>query len=607
MRRQAKLAIGATNDPLEQEADRVADRVLAASPAGSIRGTPARVQRVTGQSSATAEPAPASVGRVIASPGAALEPALRHDMEERFGYDFSRVRVHSDHAAGQSARQVSAHAYTVDQHIVFGAGRFAPQTHDGRRLLAHELTHVVQQTGGIVRRAPDANAQKEFDEKAKKIAEHPAYVKQTAATRQIVTEILAIIRQRGDAIARIDMLKTLFDTPEGNPKDHSDATEIEIGNATTKNEKRLEKEKKAGREHKDDEEAISNDKARKFSPAKGRDGSIYQIDARDVTNIALIVQVFLTQKTKTKENTAAIANIVKLQDAIEKRIATWGYSLDLIFVDKGGPKVFTINVDTGKWADAGNIAGGDATFAHELHHLLGLEEDRYDYTHHAKNRAMPIPTRLYWFRQEFKKAIDNNPESIMNTDEKSPLDDDVCMVAGKRTTADIDACVKQRFDARNKIVLPAIIQASGWAKKASLRVASDAFLTTGFGPANITERMFERKFPIDRARTLLAAVDKELAMLNPANLRLVSALVPGCEDDAAITAGKRLPLELCPEFFRVTPVKQSRAMLRGALRLYGAGGAGNDMDCPTESCTAPCGGKDSAGQWARFTQCFAEL
>lgn len=68
-------------------------------------------------------------------------------MESRFGRDFSHVRVHASAAAEQSAMHVNAHAYTVGSHIVFARGRFAPHTHDGRRLLAHELTHVVQQTG----------------------------------------------------------------------------------------------------------------------------------------------------------------------------------------------------------------------------------------------------------------------------------------------------------------------------------------------------------------------------------------------------------------------------------------------------------------------------
>ena len=89
---------------------------------------------------------PASVDHVLASSGSPLEPALRQDMERRFGHDFSRVRVHSGAAAEQSAQDVNANAYTVGQNIVFGAGRFAPETHEGRRLIAHELAHTIQQS-----------------------------------------------------------------------------------------------------------------------------------------------------------------------------------------------------------------------------------------------------------------------------------------------------------------------------------------------------------------------------------------------------------------------------------------------------------------------------
>ena len=92
----------------------------------------------------------ASVERVLASAGRPLDLALRDEMEQRFGHDFSQVRVHSDQAADQSAREVDAHAYTVGQDIVFAASQFAPGTLDGRRLIAHELAHVVQQRAGRV-------------------------------------------------------------------------------------------------------------------------------------------------------------------------------------------------------------------------------------------------------------------------------------------------------------------------------------------------------------------------------------------------------------------------------------------------------------------------
>lgn len=73
---------------------------------------------------------------------------MRTFMEPRFGRDFSRVRVHTDAKAAESAREVHARAYTVGRDVVFGAGRYEPATTDGRRLIAHELTHVLQQSFG---------------------------------------------------------------------------------------------------------------------------------------------------------------------------------------------------------------------------------------------------------------------------------------------------------------------------------------------------------------------------------------------------------------------------------------------------------------------------
>jgi GH24 family phage-related lysozyme (muramidase) len=90
--------------------------------------------------------APAIVGEVLGSPGQVLDPATRGSMERRFGHDFSRVRIHADAKAGTSARAVGAEAFAVGQHIVFAGDRYAPATPSGAALLAHELTHVLQQS-----------------------------------------------------------------------------------------------------------------------------------------------------------------------------------------------------------------------------------------------------------------------------------------------------------------------------------------------------------------------------------------------------------------------------------------------------------------------------
>lgn len=83
---------------------------------------------------------------VLRTPGRPLDAPARSFMEARFGHDFKHVRVHTDERAADSAHALMARAYTVGSDIVFAAGQYAPQSERGTRLLAHELTHVVQQT-----------------------------------------------------------------------------------------------------------------------------------------------------------------------------------------------------------------------------------------------------------------------------------------------------------------------------------------------------------------------------------------------------------------------------------------------------------------------------
>jgi len=85
------------------------------------------------------------VDQALRGPGSPLDHGTRAFMEQRFGHDFGHVRIHSDAQAQRSARAIDAHAYASGSNIVFGAGRYAPGSHEGRKLLAHELTHVVQQ------------------------------------------------------------------------------------------------------------------------------------------------------------------------------------------------------------------------------------------------------------------------------------------------------------------------------------------------------------------------------------------------------------------------------------------------------------------------------
>jgi Domain of unknown function (DUF4157) len=162
---QARLIVGPSNDPLEQEADRAASQVMR-MPDPAVALTPApRTLRLKcaceeerkrqlqtksegSPSAAAGGEAPPIVQEVLQSAGQPLDGKTRSFMEARFGHDFSRVRVHTDARASESARAVNALAYTVGDRIAFRTGHYAPQSSDGRKLLAHELAHVAQQSRG---------------------------------------------------------------------------------------------------------------------------------------------------------------------------------------------------------------------------------------------------------------------------------------------------------------------------------------------------------------------------------------------------------------------------------------------------------------------------
>jgi outer membrane protein OmpA-like peptidoglycan-associated protein len=192
---QAKLTVNQPGDVYEQEADRVADAVMrmpdgrdaqmhgitAHAPGGvqrvcseceqELRRSPLPIQRKCSKCQADIEPgpdmnlqakqtpgstpdiAPATAAQIgaLRGGGQSLPAPERTFFESRFGYDFSSVRVHADDQASQAASQVQALAFTTGRDIVFGAGQYRPGDPAGRRLMAHELTHVVQQSGTLGR------------------------------------------------------------------------------------------------------------------------------------------------------------------------------------------------------------------------------------------------------------------------------------------------------------------------------------------------------------------------------------------------------------------------------------------------------------------------
>jgi hypothetical protein len=167
------LRVNSSGDTYEREADRVADQVVSghghkASWSLSKISMNASLQRECAcggqcddckkkkeqtlqrkaQTGVSPTTAPVAVHNVLRGSGRPLDQNTRGFMESRFGHDFGRVRIFNDEAAATSARAVAANAYTVGDKIVFNSGRYAPESQSGRRLLAHELAHVVQQEGG---------------------------------------------------------------------------------------------------------------------------------------------------------------------------------------------------------------------------------------------------------------------------------------------------------------------------------------------------------------------------------------------------------------------------------------------------------------------------
>ena len=187
---QAKLTVSTPIDKYEQEADQVADAVMAGNtlPVGQISQGVQRklyrvelrpedmvdsmppvkgalgvefpeatsteeVQRSASNETATVSPHfEQSLRQSTHSGGEALPSSTRSFMESRFGWNFSSVRVHSDARANTLARDVNARAFTLDNRVFFAKSQYQPDTQEGQHLLAHELTHVVQQSEGRLSR-----------------------------------------------------------------------------------------------------------------------------------------------------------------------------------------------------------------------------------------------------------------------------------------------------------------------------------------------------------------------------------------------------------------------------------------------------------------------
>jgi hypothetical protein len=155
---QAKLRVSQTGDPQEREADRIAEQVMKGPSSSAAAQDPARqlVDRVLAKASRVITGGGVSEAQVkgLKGDGEPLKPKDRQFFENRFGADFSHVKIHTNRKAAGLAESINARAFTYGNHIAFDKGEFQPGTTEGKKLIAHELTHVVQQ-GKATKKAID--------------------------------------------------------------------------------------------------------------------------------------------------------------------------------------------------------------------------------------------------------------------------------------------------------------------------------------------------------------------------------------------------------------------------------------------------------------------
>jgi hypothetical protein len=158
--------------------------------------------------------APSIVHEVLRSPGQPLDPDTRAFMEPRFGWDFSKVRVHTDSLAADSAKEVKARAYTVGHDVVFAANQFSMATAEGKTLLAHELTHVVQQpNASTIQRNEEKTPPRTEDTPCERASlKHSATIPYEAAPYSVTPCIWTMFKNLGPCTVRIYPVKV--DTPQ---------------------------------------------------------------------------------------------------------------------------------------------------------------------------------------------------------------------------------------------------------------------------------------------------------------------------------------------------------------------------------------------------------
>ena len=465
---QTKLNVNKPGDKYEQEADAVADKIIRMNETNAVQRKCAKCeeeeeklqrkplsQNISSLAQAAGENISSSLDNVINSSkggGRRMDNNTQSFMSTRFGINFNHVKIHDDDQAAKMTGQLHARAFTVGNDIYFNYGQYQPRSQPGKHLLAHELTHVLQQQKGeqiIQQDGVKDPLEKEAHDLETEILGKTLGAEEKKKVKEIIRLAKAkpLGKSSGQRNYYLEKLKVAVTSPVDadvsgkKSKTGYNCTEAEEKKNRKKVEKALEEEKRwwEGSGFENVEENAVATGTKKIARI-GEQGKKFYVDRSDPKNIRVKIKVKLNGKADE------VKSIKKLEDAIERKSHTKGYYLDIEFVDKSGPEVFEIKVAFCEWANSGNWASSPTDLSHEVHHALGLD-DRYDYIEaHVARSSMSIDLRLHWFLEQMKKTkAARDPYSKMAVNKEPLLAEDVCAVAFK-PGPDRTKCIKERKD-----------------------------------------------------------------------------------------------------------------------------------------------------------------
>ena len=545
------------------------------------------------------------IAQTVDSSGQPLDRNTRSFMENRFGHDFSDVKIHTGSVAAMSALSINALAYTTGSDIVFNEGQYAPGTDHGKRLLAHELTHVIQQKEGrkAIQRACSATDQTEYDRMAGDIRQLPLYLNvprharaiyTPAQTRSVAEEIITQARTRDDCLYYMQYLHTLFSTPEAPASSVGQFWGPILSQAAQEEQQRLQDPQ--SQQDASFEEGLSGDPGRQWTPLSGQGGKIYYVDQSDLNNIVVKVKVKLTGQQQYVDQAK------QLEDGIEKASSILGYAVNLEFVNRSGRDVFEANVDPTQWPTSGNWVGNVRVMAHELHHLLNLP-DRYNYIEsHSGNQKMFVANRIHWFREEFNRQPDPNIRVSFMGKGSLVTDEDICAVI---QSANVSACVSQRQSLRST-AQGVKFRANGKVQRI-IEVLSGIIPPTLLDPRASTSTLPQAQQRISRTAQLIFSTQVSNDAIETALRRIRNNLISGrvymenttaprCRNEHLYFSENPLTFVICPSFTGLSAENQQKELLRIAYRMY--------QEISSEGRVATLMGRPmdpaDAEKWARF-------